>query len=300
MIDKNKLILSPGMRLGLFVCITVFCLLISALISGIIMYKWPDTTSAMRIATIIQDIILFIAPAIITSIFITKLPADFLQLRTFPSLKSIFLTTLIIFLSIPAMNFIVHCNESISLPDSFKGIEMQLKSMEESSQKSIEILLGFGSSTSIINLVISILIIGVLAGLSEELFFRGALQNIFCTSSMKYHSAIWITALIFSSMHFQFYGFIPRLLLGAFFGYLAFWSRSLWLPIFAHTLNNSMVVISTWLIKQNTDAIDVNKIGTNLSNGNYLLITISIIATTLGILVLYQHLNILHRDKKTR
>jgi hypothetical protein len=117
---------------------------------------------------------------------------------------------------------------------------------------------------------------------------------------MKYHSAIWITAFIFSTMHFQFYGFIPRLLLGAFFGYLAFWSRSLWLPIFAHTLNNSMVVISTWLIKQNTNAIDVNKIGANFSNGNYLLITISIIATSLGILILYRHLNNLHRDKKTR
>ena len=188
------------------------------------------------------------------------------------------------------MNFIVHCNESIAFPEAFHDIEIQLKSMEESSQKSIEILLGFNTSTSIVNLIISILIIGILAGLSEELFFRGALQNIFRTSSMKYHSAIWVTALIFSAMHFQFYGFIPRLLLGAFFGYLAFWSKSLWLPIFAHVLNNSMVVISTWLISKNTDIIDVNKIGTDFSSDSYLLIAISFITTILGIIILYRHL----------
>ena len=181
------------------------------------------------------------------------------------------------------MNFIVHCNESIVLPESLSHIEKAMKAMEEASRQQINILLG---KPSIGSLIISILIVGVLTGIGEELFFRGGLQNILRTCPMNPHLAIWITAVIFSAMHFQFYGFIPRVLLGAFFGYLAFWSKSIWLPIFAHTLNNSLVVISSWLISRNTSNIDLNKIGTDFSPEAYTLIVISIIATTLGILIL--------------
>ena len=106
---------------------------------------------------------------------------------------------------------------------------------------------------------------------------------------MKAHIAIWTTAIIFSAMHFQFYGFIPRVLLGAFFGYLAFWSGSLWLPIFAHALNNSLVVLSTWLVKRNAINIDINKIGTEYTSDSFIFIAISVIATTLGIVILYRH-----------
>lgn len=289
MLDNKKLILNPTMRIGLFLCITILCFIFCALISGIIMYKWEGNIAAMRIATIMQDLILFISPALITSILVTRLPADFLQLRKLPSFSSIFLTALIVLLSIPAMNFIVHCNESIVLPESLNSLEVYFKSLENSSQESINLLLGFDSAASFSNLIMSILIVGILTGISEELFFRGALQNLLLSNPMKAHIAIWTTAIIFSAMHFQFYGFIPRVLLGAFFGYLAFWSGSLWLPIFAHALNNSLVVLSTWLVKRNAINIDINKIGTEYTSDNLIFIAISVIATTLGIVILYRH-----------
>jgi hypothetical protein len=187
------------------------------------------------------------------------------------------------------MNFIVHCNESIVLPESLNSLEVYFKSLENSSQESINLLLGFDSAASISNLIMSILIVGILTGISEELFFRGALQNLLLSNPMKAHIAIWTTAIIFSAMHFQFYGFIPRVLLGAFFGYLAFWSGSLWLPIFAHALNNSLVVLSTWLVKRNAINIDINKIGTEYTSDSLIFIAISVIATTLGIVILYRH-----------
>ena len=289
MLDRKKLILSPAMRISLFLCIAILCFIFCALITGFIMYKWTGNITAMRIATIMQDLIVFISPALITSILITRLPADFLQLRKLPTCSSLFLTILILILSIPAMNFIVHCNESIVLPESLHHIEEYLKKLEDSSQQSINLLLGFNSSASILNLIMSILIVGILTGISEELFFRGTLQNLLRTNPMNIHIAIWVTAIIFSAMHFQFYGFIPRVLLGAFFGYLAFWSGSLWLPIFAHTLNNSLVVLSTWLTTRNSLNFDINKIGTGYATNNLIFITISIIATTLGIIILYRH-----------
>ncbi|MDE6177435.1 MAG: CPBP family intramembrane metalloprotease, partial [Paramuribaculum sp.] len=93
-------------------------------------------------------------------------------------------------------------------------------------------------------LIISVIIIGVLAGVSEELFFRGTLQRLLITRPMPPHIAIWLTAVIFSLVHFQFFGFVPRVLLGAFFGYLAWWSGSVWLPAIIHAVNNSVVVIT--------------------------------------------------------
>ena len=85
-----------------------------------------------------------------------------------------------------------------------------------------------------------------MAGLSEEILFRGTLQQLFLSSGLNRHLAIWITSIIFSAIHMQFFGFVPRLLLGAYFGYLLWWSRSLWLPVIIHAFNNSIVVYSTW------------------------------------------------------
>ena len=135
------------------------------------------------------------------------------------------------------------------MPDALSGLEKSLKALEDSNKEQINILLG---EPTIGSLIMSVLIIGLLTGLGEELFFRGTLQNIFRTRPMNPHSAIWITAIIFSALHFQFYGFIPRVLLGAFFGYLILWSGSIWLPIFAHALNNSLVVITSWISSRNS------------------------------------------------
>lgn len=284
MIDNNKLILTFGTRLGLFFCIAIVGLFLCSLLSVIIISIWDQSTAAFRISTVLQNLLLFMAPAVITAMMSTKLPADFLQLSKLPTIKQVTLTIILLIVSIPAMNFIVYCNEAIVLPASMSSIEEWLKAMEETSRDQIKILLG---APTPMNLIMSILIVGVLTGLCEELFFRGALQNIFRTKPMSVHIAIWATAIVFSALHFQFYGFVPRVLLGAFFGYLAVWSGSLWLPVFAHALNNSMVVISTWLIDRHSITIDVNKLGTDFTTTDYGMIAVSIIATSLGIIILY-------------
>lgn len=96
----------------------------------------------------------------------------------------------------------------------------------------------------------NILVIGVLTGIGEEFFFRGALQRMLVWCRVNHHVAIWTAAFIFSSLHFQFFGFVPRLLLGAFFGYMYWWSGNIWVNSFAHALNNSLVIISTWCINK--------------------------------------------------
>jgi membrane protease YdiL (CAAX protease family) len=100
-------------------------------------------------------------------------------------------------------------------------------------------------------------VVAVLAGVSEELLFRGVLQNIILKTTKNPHLAIWFTAFTFSFIHFQFYGFVPRMLLGALFGYLYFWTKSLWIPMFAHIVNNGFTLIMAYMNDMKMVKVDI-------------------------------------------
>jgi uncharacterized protein len=85
--------------------------------------------------------------------------------------------------------------------------------------------------------------IAFLAAFVEELFFRGMLQQTLTEAKLNHHIAIWITAAVFSAIHIQFYGFLPRMFLGAILGYLFFYTGSIWVSIAAHFVNNALVVL---------------------------------------------------------
>jgi hypothetical protein len=106
-----------------------------------------------------------------------------------------------------------------------------------------------------------VFLIAFIPALGEELFFRGALQQIF-QNKKNAIMAIWLTAFIFSAIHFQFYGFVPRFLLGAFFGYLLVWSGNLWLPVLAHFANNAIAIVFYYLKYNGFQVVDIDSIGT--------------------------------------
>ena len=95
--------------------------------------------------------------------------------------------------------------------------------------------------------VLAFIVIAVFAGLGEELVFRGMIQNMLQKSFGNIHAAIWVAAALFSLIHMQFFGFLPRMLLGALFGYLYYWSGNLWIPVFAHMTNNGFMLIMIYL-----------------------------------------------------
>ena len=133
--------------------------------------------------------------------------------------------------------------------------------------------------TGIGDMLISVLLIGILTGVAEELFFRGGLQNILKAMFHNRHLAVWVTAFVFSAIHMQFFGFFPRLIMGVFFGYLVLWSGSLWLSIIAHSFNNSIVVLTMWLTKTNRLSEDINNIGTEGSMQSIVAVIISAVLT---------------------
>ena len=108
----------------------------------------------------------------------------------------------------------------------------------------------------------NLIMIGLLPAIGEELVFRGVVQKIFHQWSRNIHIAIWTTAFVFSAMHMQFYGFLPRMVLGGMLGYMLAWSGSLWLPIFAHFVNNAGAVVFMYLFQKGVTDIDPDKVGT--------------------------------------
>lgn len=246
--------LKPGLGLGLFFCLFLFMLVVASLLLQLVMNRWGDSTAALRIVTIIQDLLVFILPATVTALLMTRLPAEFLEIMKSPRLSSALMAMVAMVAAIPAMNMIIEWNASINLPESLSWF----KSAEENAQATLEKLMGL---PTIGNLFMSVLIVGVLTGFAEELFFRGGLQKLLMCTRINPHVAIWATALIFSAFHFQILGLVPRLLLGAFFGYLMWWSGSLWLSVIAHAFNNTLVVIADWMRKNDVTVPDVDKIG---------------------------------------
>lgn len=115
---------------------------------------------------------------------------------------------------------------------------------------------------SVGGLLAGLLVIAVLPALGEELVFRGIIQRRLYTLVGNPHAAIWIAALAFSAIHIQFFGFFPRLLLGALFGYLYYWSGNLWYPVFAHFVNNGFTLLMLYLHQQGNVEMDIESIET--------------------------------------
>jgi membrane protease YdiL (CAAX protease family) len=281
--SSPKLILNLRQRLLLFACIAIIGYFLASIISYVLTIKSGLTTPTARIAVMMQDVFALVVPAIVTAVVITRRPAEFLAVKTAPQFKSIIIAILTLIAATPAMNLIIHWNESISLPESMSAFEQELKMLEESSRLSVQILQG---ENTVLNLIVSILIIGVAAGFSEELFFRGTLQNLIHTGGYKSHYAIWITAIVFSALHLQFYGFVPRILLGAYFGYVLIWTRSLWVPISVHAFNNIAYIVAQWVATAKGEPTSqFDEIGTGSS---WFFVPVSILLAVCGLTILYR------------
>lgn len=259
MTEKNdiRFLIPAGKRIWLFVLVTVLCMVVGSVTVGLLTMHGV-TPGKLRIGTVMQDVVMFIAPAIMVAMLCTRTPAKFLMVEKRPDGTMLLLVAATIVAAVPAMNWIVEWNKNLTLPESMAGMEEWMRAAEENAAQMTMMLFGNWSTGAYI---VALMIAGVLAGVSEEMYFRGTLQRLIATVPVSKHVAVWVTAVIFSAVHMQFYGFVPRLLLGAYFGYLAVWTECLWVPVVAHILNNSLAATSIWMAHRNGTAA-MDSIGT--------------------------------------
>lgn len=228
-----------------------------------------DVRSAFLFNSTVQCIFLFILPSLSAAFLCSRKPLEYLGLERPTAPRQYFSVLLLFVLAIPIENFIIDWNAGLRLPDGMKDMEALLRQWEENAAGVTDYIL---SDASWWGLISGVLIVGVLTGFAEELFFRAGFLRALVSSKMNRHLAVWLTAFIFSFLHFQFFGFVPRLLIGAGFGYLFVYTGSLWLAAFAHILNNSLVVIVSWLEARGYIPENIERIGDAIA-GNWIAAT---------------------------
>lgn len=238
----------------------------------------------MRWLLVGQDLLLFILPALWLAWRADNQPVAYLRLHKGMSVSTAVIAVFLMLLAMPAINLMGHWNEQLTLPSFLRPLEAWMQQMEQSAEWTTDRLL---NATTVGALLANVGLIGFLAAMSEELTFRGVLLRFFTRQytdkSRTPHTAIWAVAVVFSLIHFQFYGFIPRLLMGALLGYALWWSGSLWVPVLMHFVNNATAVVVTFIFqKTGTDTSWLEAFGT----GNTTWVGIVSLAVTAGMIYL--------------
>jgi membrane protease YdiL (CAAX protease family) len=229
---------------------------------------------ALQILLFAQSVGLFFLPPILLAITEGKKINVFYGFKK-PGFKLLALVFLIIVVSSPLMEWVTIINQKMKLPDFLSSVEEWMRRSEDSLMETTMLLL---KMNTIQEFVLNIILIALVAAVSEELMFRGAIQRIFSRVFRSPHAAIWFSAFVFSAIHMQFYGFLPRFLLGAGFGYLYLWSGSLWCSILAHFLNNAFAVCQAFYMQKHNLSLDTDNVSYFAWYGYIISLVLSIIA----------------------
>lgn len=219
-----------------------------------------EGVNLLKYFQVVQSIGLFVAPPFVLGWLYHGNISEYLKINRSTDTQSFLLASVSLLAVVPLINFLGDINGKMSLPDSFSGLENWMKGMEDSAKIMTD---KFLQVDSFAGLLFNIFMIAVIPALGEELMFRGVIQRIFSDWTKNHHWGIWITAFLFSAMHMQFYGFLPRMILGAMFGYLLVWTGTMWVPVLAHFVNNAMGVLGYFLIGKGAISKDIEEYGTD-------------------------------------
>ncbi|MGL4632464.1 MAG: lysostaphin resistance A-like protein [Leadbetterella sp.] len=252
-----KLLVSLGIVLIMFVFSSLIGLILLAAILGVslgemsslnaILEASPNRWGIMIATQGLNSFLLFIGSAFIFLMFIEKKTFSYFNIHSLSNPKWMGVAFVIQLVSLPFNGSLQAWNKGLRLPAFMADIEKALKSMETQLEAQVELMLNFDSFWQLIP---TFLVIAVIAGIGEELIFRGIIQRKLLAIFGNHHAAIWVAAIIFSAIHFQFYGFFPRVFLGAMFGYFYYWSGNIWVPIACHIFNNGLALFIFYGVRQ--------------------------------------------------
>jgi len=270
-----------------------------ALLTVVAMAGWMvvpcdhQSTEALKWFQFVQTVGTFLLPPFVCAWLWSAKPLEWLHLEgirtaslklqgtkiktpsAFPTCFVFSSAVLLMVVAIPGINLIADWNSRLELPAFMAGIEQWMQAQEEAAMALTE---RFLNVRGIGPMLVNVGLMALLPAVAEELTFRGVIQSLVAgrcsfeerdalhgvATSRRTHMAVWVTAILFSAIHMQFYGFVPRMLLGALFGYALIWTGSLWVPIVMHFTNNAITVVAYWVISNrgiDPEAIETFGIG---------------------------------------
>ena len=246
-----------------------------------LVFQGSQTTASLKWLQFLQTVATFLLPAIVGAWLWSgnHKPFVWLKLDRGMGWQVALLAVTAMVCAIPGINLLADLNSRVQLPESLGFIEQILRQQEEAAAALTE---RFLQADNIGMLLVNIGLLALLPALAEETAFRGTLQQI----AGNTHAAVWITAFLFSAVHMQFYGFVPRMLMGAMFGYIFVWTGSLWVPVLMHATNNGLAVLCYYLLGADQNSKTwADTIGTGAM---WWLGIISIVATGTVLYMLYR------------
>lgn len=224
----------------IFVFFSLLCIILQRV--QISLCAGMEEQDILRITILIQDLTLFILTPLVAQFLLWKDSTTKTLQLTAPHLPVLLWGMAAIVSVSPLIDLLSTWNQGLHLPESMKAVEQWMINSEKAAEITTNQLL---NTSNWGGFIMNILIIAIMAGIGEELLFRGVLQKILINWTRNTHLGILCAAIIFSAIHFQFFGFFPRMVLGMVLGYLYVWSKSIWVPIIAHALNNALTVTFT-------------------------------------------------------
>ncbi len=226
------------------------------------------TIGMLKYFQVCQSLGLFIAPSFLIAWLLHGNSVQYLRLDQPIGGTLVWMVILLVIVINPVINFTGALNAKMHLPEWLGSLEEWMRETEDAATRLTD---AFLSTKSVGGLLFNLLMIAVLPAFGEELLFRGVIQEILTRWTRSAHWGIWLSAALFSALHMQFYGFVPRMLLAGMFGYLLVWSGSLWLPILAHFVNNAAAVTAMWLSGKSLIDPSVGEIGAASGEWHYAL-----------------------------
>lgn len=267
---------SMGMRVFLFLFILLISTLIGIVLAAIFV---PVGDIGIKIGQGINSIFTFIVPPFVYY-YLTRKEHRMHELG-FRSLTPpwwlLLIGVALMFVSLPVTNQLTTWNEGMSFGKGLTWLEDWIKSLEETAKAATEKMLNVDT---IGGLLLNMVVVALIPAIGEEMTFRGVLQQS-VTRKMNPHVAILLSAIIFSFIHFQFYGFLPRMFLGILLGYMFYITGSLWTSILMHFLNNGTAVVLYYLNYNGMVDMDVEHFGT--VHEGWMILTSAVI--TIGLVV---------------
>ena len=271
---KKNLKESTGFRIFIYLIALLVCSLVGAAVT---MFLMGDITQ-MKIGQGISSAMIFIAPPLILYAFTRHQPMRELGFRKPFSAWLPLIGIVLMFVSLPLTNLLTSWNEKMNFGAAFESLEALLQQLEETAGDLTERMLQVDSFGG---LLFNLLVIALIPAIGEELTFRGVLQQAL-TRRCNVHVAVFLSAFIFSFIHFQFYGFLPRMFLGLLLGYLFYYSGSLWTSILMHFVNNGAAVVVAYLDYKGQIDVDIDHFG---ATSNVWLLGASLVVTV-GLIIL--------------
>lgn len=261
---------SQGAKLLIFILLLIFGLIFSSVLAAFFMLSGEgmnDITN-IQIGQVISQVFGFMLPPILYVMLVKKEPFKYLGFKKLQPWS--LLGIVAIFTVIPFLAMVTEWNDNISLPESMAALEQKLRYIQEVANDTTERFMTEGSLFS------GLLIVAALAAISEELLFRSVIQKAFIKLCKNAHVGIIITAIVFSAFHGDFFGFVPRFILGLMLGYMFYLSGSIFPSMLMHFVNNGTIVMLYYLNKKEVINVDIETFGLT---DNVLVIAMSLIVT---------------------